>query len=183
VEICHEPEWIRVVVRRKCLAATWLLIVRKREEGGSMLFRIEIKKRLHGDWYNYPPLELRGMTIRQILEFIEQQDFIVKIDQGMGKTVYVVGKEETFNEYRGDSNRKAAFFTIQTALGLWNESPLLDIVWPPFGFIETEQESGDDKVRDGQSGLQESLSILKSMADIPTAHPYKKPYRGFRHAA
>ncbi|ABL01406.1 hypothetical protein [Pelobacter propionicus] len=151
-----------------------------------MLFKIEIKKRLHGAWYNYPPLELKGLTIRQILEFIEQQDFVVKIEQGMGKTVYIVGKAETFHEYRGDNNQKATFFTVPMTLGLWNDSPLLDIVWPPFGFIDSGPESNDDKMRDEQANLQESLSILKSMEreSAPTSHLKKKhAYRGLRYAA
>ncbi len=95
-----------------------------------MLLGVEIKKRLNGEWYNYPPAEFNGMTVRDILVFIDQQDIVVKIEQGMGKNVYIVGKEQTLAEYSG--NRKHNFITVKEALSLWNNSPLLGIVWPPF---------------------------------------------------
>lgn len=114
-----------------------------------MILGIEVKKRLNGEWYNYPPAEFNGMTVREILVFIDQQDIVIKIEQGMGKNVYIVGKEQTLAEY--STNRKHDFITVKDALGLWNNSPLLGIVWPPF---KTEGPS------EPQESYQETIARL-----------------------
>ena len=118
-----------------------------------MLLEIEVKKRLNGVWFNYPSLEFNGMTARQILVFIDRQDMIMKINQGMDKSIYIVGREETLAEYSG--NRKHAFITVKEALALWNNSPLLCIVWPPFGTDPVPKEESAEE-------FQEILSSLAS---------------------
>lgn len=121
-----------------------------------MLLGIEVKKRLNGTWYNYPPAEFNGMTARQILVFIDRQDMIMKIGQGMEKSVYIVGKEEALAEYSG--NRKHSFMTVKEALTRWNNSPLMCIVWPPFNIDVPVPKEGSD------SDLQEILATLASAA-------------------
>lgn len=119
-----------------------------------MILGIEVKKRLNGTWFNFPAAEFNGMTGRQILVFIDRQDMIVKIDQGMDRSVYIVGKEETLAEYSG--NRKHVFMTVKEALERWNNSPLMCIVWPPFNIdVPVPKE-------DAEKSLQDIIATLAS---------------------
>ncbi len=122
-----------------------------------MLLEIEVKKRLQGEWYDYPTAEFTGMTARQILVFIDRQDMIMKINQGIGKSVFVVGKEETLVKYRG--HRTHSFITVKEALARWQNSPLLDIVWPPFEVQGLAPDIEDD------AGVKEALSSLQARCD------------------
>ena len=138
-----------------------------------MILGIEVKKRLNGAWFNFPAAEFNGMTARQILVFIDRQDMIIKIDQGMEKSVYIVGKEQTLAEYSG--NRKHAFMTVKEALERWNNSPLMCIVWPPFS-IDAPVPNGDS-----ESSLQEIIAELASYREA--VGKQKAPGKRMRKAA
>lgn len=138
-----------------------------------MILGIEVKKRLNGTWFNFPAPEFNGMTGRQILVFIDRQDMIVKIDQGMDKSVYIVGKEETLAEYSG--NRKHVFMTVKDALERWNNSPLMCIVWPPFNIdVPVPKE-------DPENSLQEIIATLASYRE--EAGNKKAPGKRMKKAA
>jgi Tetratricopeptide repeat len=94
-----------------------------------MIFSMDAKKLIHGKLYDYPSVEFTGKTIRQILEEVIGQSIVIIVGQGMEGTVHVCGDVEI--ERLCVEKGKKGVMSAWAILSLWQDSPIIDIVWPP----------------------------------------------------
>lgn len=132
----------------------------------SGLLDIDVKKLINGKWFPYPSIEFTGHTIRQILEDISGQNIVIVVNQGMEGSFIVSGSESVReNDYRDKKNA----MTSQEILSLWQESPILDIVWPPFPTPALLAKTNGGSSLESDSGFAEEIARIQAKHSISSS--------------
>lgn len=125
----------------------------------SGLLDIDVKKLINGKWFAYPSIEFSGHTIRQILEDIAGQNIVIIVNQGMEGAFIVCGSDAVREtDYREKKNA----MTSREILSFWQESPILDIVWPPFPSPALLSKMKGSASSESDSSFEEELVRIKA---------------------
>lgn len=142
-----------------------------------MLFNIDVKKLVRGGtMLNYPSIEFTGKTVQVILEEIIGQSIAIIIDQGMEGSIVICGNNEIETIFKEKGRKVMSAWAV---LSLWQDSPIIGIVWPPIPTIISEEkaskpaESGFE-VPDFVAERLKEPAKLKSVP-MPTAKPAAEP--------
>ena len=143
-----------------------------------MLFTMDAKKLIQGKLYDYPSVEFTGKTIRQILEDIVGQCIVLIISQGMEGTVHVCGNAEI--EQLCVSKSKKGIMSAWAILSLWQDSPIIDIVWPPIPTLFSAEKASSPTdtgfvVPDYVSNKLAELNARKPQTPIKQVRETKTP--------